>query len=86
MAQQRLRPGPWRLVEGGTASRVIQIDYEKFDIPQSATVEFEVKKMGLYDDTSLTAYRNPVTTFTPTSNVGSGQLYDPSYEKEKMSK
>lgn len=70
MAQQRLRPGPWKLTETGTADRVIQIDYEKFDLPQSATVEFEVKQMALFDDTSIKFYRNPVTTFTPTGNVG----------------
>ena len=55
MAQQRLRPGPWKLTETGTADRVIQIDYEKFDLPQSDTVEFEVKQMGSHPDGALIA-------------------------------
>lgn len=71
MAQQRLRPGPWKLVEDNTANREIQIDYEKFTVAKNTTVEFEVSIMGLYDDTSLTAYRNPVSTVTAVSNVGS---------------
>tara|TARA_X000001036_G_scaffold423788_1_gene448137 strand:- start:2099 stop:2359 length:261 start_codon:yes stop_codon:yes gene_type:complete len=71
MAQQRLRPGPWKLVAGGS-DQTCQIDYETFDIPASTTVEFEVQHMGLYDDTDLTAYRNPVTTFVQTGNVGQG--------------
>jgi hypothetical protein len=70
MAQRRLRPGTWRLVETGTAERVIQIDYEKFSIPVSGTLEFEVKHMGLYDDASLKEYRNPPTTVVNTTNVG----------------
>lgn len=74
MAQQRLRPGPWQIVDDGTGSdtRVIQIDYEKFDVPNGGTVDFEVTHMGLYDDTYMTAYRNPVSTVqstTSTSNI-----------------
>lgn len=71
MAQQRLRPGPWKLVSSSGATQEIQIDYEKFDVAANATVEFEVGNVGLYDDTNLTAFRNPVQTFTQTNNVGS---------------
>ena len=71
MAQQRLRPGPWKLVEDDTADREIQIDYEKFTVVRNTTVDFEVLQMGLYDDASLKAYRNPVSTVTAVSNVGS---------------
>jgi hypothetical protein len=70
MAQNRLRPGTWRLVETGTAEREIQIDYEKFSIPVSGTLEFEVKHMGLYDDATLKVYRNPPSTVVNTTNVG----------------
>ena len=77
MAQQRLRPGPWKLIYASTSEPItIQIDYEKFDIPQAISgtrnsVEFEVLKMGLYDDANIVAYRNPVTPLTVTTNVGS---------------
>lgn len=71
MAQQRLRPGPWKLVNSDASNpKEIEIDYDKFDIPPSGTVEFEVSHMGLYDDTNLIAYRNPVQTVVSTSNVG----------------
>ena len=70
MAQQRLRPGPWKLVSSSGTAQEIQIDFEKFDISPNATVEFEVGNVGLYDDTSLTAFRNPVQTFTQTTNTG----------------
>ena len=72
MAQQRLRPGPWRLVDDGTGAltREIQIDYEKFDVANGGTVEFEIQQMGLYDDQYLTAYRNPVSTVQSTTSTG----------------
>lgn len=71
MAQQRLRPGPWKIVNSDSSNaKEIQIDYDIFDVPPSGTVEFEVSQMGLYDDTNLTAYRNPVQTVVSTSNVG----------------
>lgn len=70
MAQQRLRPGPWKLVNTSGNTIEIQIDYEKFEIAGSATVDFEIKTMGLFDDTSLKIYRNPVTTFQSTSSTG----------------
>lgn len=70
MATQRLRPGPWKLVNGAGTVQEIQIDYEKFDVAGNSTVEFEVGDIGLYDDTNLTAFRNPVQTFTQTTNVG----------------
>lgn len=92
MAQQRLRPGPWKIIENNTADREIQIDYEKFEVPRNTTVEFEVTQMGLYDDTSLTAYRNPVSTVTSTTNVGGPVDYSmiyhgmssSDYEKKKV--
>ena len=34
------------------------------------TLEFDVRKMGLYDDTNLTAYRTPPTPQTIVNNVG----------------
>lgn len=72
MAQQRLRPGSWKLVDSGTGSltQTIQIDYEKFDIADGGTVEFEVSQMGLYDDTTITAFRNPVSTVQSTTSTG----------------
>ena len=70
MAQQRLRPGPWKLVNNGGTVQEIQIDYEHFDVAANSTVEFEVGDVGLYDDTNLTAFRNPVQTFTQTTNTG----------------
>ena len=76
MATQRLRPGPWKLVYSSTASPItIEIDYEKFQIPPAVTgtrnsVEFEVNHMGLYDDTNIIAYRNPVNTVVNVGNVG----------------
>tara|TARA_X000000368_G_C22438725_1_gene453717 strand:+ start:114 stop:374 length:261 start_codon:yes stop_codon:yes gene_type:complete len=72
MAQQRLRPGPWKLVNSSGTTQEIQIDYEKFDVAGNATVEFEVGDIGLYDDTNLSPFRNPVQTFTQTTNVGVG--------------
>mgnify|MGYP001192540012 CR=1 FL=1 len=74
MAIVRLRPGPWKIIHDGTGSAnpTIQIDYEKFQVANGTTVEFEVQQMGLYDDVdNMTSFRNPVSTFTPTSNVGS---------------
>jgi len=72
MAQQRLRPGSWKLVDSGAGSvtQIIQIDYEKFDIADGGTVEFEVAQMGLYDDTTITAFRNPVATVQSTTSTG----------------
>ena len=70
MAQQRLRPGPWKIENSAGTTKEIRIDYELFEIAGNGSVEFEVGKMGLYDDTSLTAYRNPVQTVVNTSNVG----------------
>lgn len=72
MATQRLRPGPWKLVDSGAGSvtQTIQIDYEKFEIADGGTVEFEVQQMGLYDDTTITAFRNPVNTVVSVGNVG----------------
>ena len=70
MAQQRLRSGPWKIVNGSGATIEIQIDYDKFEVAGNGSVEFEVGHMGLYDDTNLTAYRNPVQTVVSTSNVG----------------
>lgn len=95
MANVRLRPGPWKIVHDGTGSDnpEIQIDYEKFQVVNGSTVEFEVTQMGLYDDgDNMTSYRNPVTTFTPTSNVGGvvdySMLYhgmsSEEYEKKKV--
>jgi len=85
MATARLRPGPWKLVDDGTGSltREIQIDYEKFDVPNGATVEFEVAQMGVYDDTYLTAYRNPVSTVVSVGNTGGTFTTDPSMMKKK---
>ena len=80
MAQIRLRPGPWKLVDDGTGSadREIQIDYEKFTVVNNGTVEFEVQKMGLFDDEFLTAYRNPVATVVSVGNTGgSTNIYNP---------
>jgi hypothetical protein len=76
MATQRLRPGPWRLVDSGAGSvtQTIQIDYEKFDIADGGTVEFEVRHMGLYDDTTITAFRNPVSTVESTTSTGSNPV------------
>lgn len=71
MAQQRLRPGPWRLVSTSTAVENIEIDYEKFEIGPTGTVEFEIQQMGLYSDVKVTAYRNPVATVQSTSSTGS---------------
>ena len=74
MAQVRLRPGPWQLIDDGTGdlTRTIQIDYEKFEVPNGGTVEFEIAQMGLFDDTYLTAYRNPVATIQNTTSTGVG--------------
>jgi len=71
MAQQRLRPGPWKLVDSGAGSvtQTIQIDYEKFDIADGGTVEFEIQHMGLYDDTTISAFRNPVSTVQSTTST-----------------
>lgn len=70
MAIQRLRPGPWKIINGAGTAQEIQIDYEKFDVSPNGTVEFEIGIVGQYDDTNLTAFRNPVQTFTQTTNVG----------------
>lgn len=72
MAQARLRPGPWKLVDSGAGSttQTFQIDYEKFEIADGGTVEFEVSRMGLYDDTTITAFRNPVSTVQSTTSTG----------------
>lgn len=73
MANVRLRPGPWKLIHDGTGSAnpTIQIDYEKFQVANGSTVEFEVSHMGLFDDgDNMTAFRNPVATVVSTTNVG----------------
>jgi hypothetical protein len=83
MAQQRLRPGSWKLVDSGagTATQTIQIDYEKFDLADGGTAEFEVAKMGLYDDTTITAFRNPVATVQSTTSTGSTEPMKTPYFK-----
>jgi hypothetical protein len=90
MAQQRLRPGPWKLIYAGTGSSIeIQIDYQKFQIPPAVTgtrdsVEFEVEHMALYDDANIVAYRNPVKPLTITRNVGgSVPMSTPYFKKRK---
>lgn len=76
MSQQRLRPGPWKLIYSATGAPVeIQIDYEKFEIAPAVvgtrdSVEFDVEHMALYDDANIVAYRNPVKPLTITRNVG----------------
>ena len=90
MAQQRLRPGPWKLVYAATGAPItIQIDYEKFEIPPAIagtrdSVEFDVEHMALYDDANIVAYRNPVKPLTITRNVG-GQvpMSSPYFKKRK---
>jgi hypothetical protein len=77
MAQQRLRPGSWKLISSGTATEDIQIDYEKFQVPPGTTVEFEVQHMALYSDVKLIAYRNPVTTVQSTTSTGIGSSAPP---------
>ncbi|AXH78271.1 MAG: hypothetical protein [Circular genetic element sp.] len=88
MAQVRLRPGPWKLVDDGTGAltREIQIDYEKFEVPNGGTVEFEIGQMGIYDDTYLTAYRNPVSTVVSVGNVGGvgTPMESPYFKKRKF--
>ena len=72
---QRLRPGSWKLVNSGGASVEFQIDWETFDCNANSEVDFMVEKMGYYDETQLTAYRNPVNVTTNVSNVGSKPDY-----------
>ena len=70
MAKQRLRPGTWTLVNSAGASQKYQIDYQVFVIRGSSSNTFEVKKMAVYDDTSLSAFNEPPQPLTVTSNVG----------------
>lgn len=70
MAQQRLRPGTWTLVNSAGAAQKFQIDYQPFSVQGSSSITFEVTKMGLYDDTSLTEYRVAPSPQTLVSNVG----------------
>ena len=86
MATQRLRPGSWKLVDSGAGSvtQTIQIDYEKFDIADGGTVEFEVAKMGLYDDTTITAFRNPVSTVQSTTSTGVSHPFTTKSVKEVL--
>jgi len=89
MAQQRLRPGSWRLVYSSTSDPItIQIDYQKFEIPPAITgtrneVEFDVELMALYDDANIVAYRNPVKPFTITKNVGGKEPMNIHYFKKR---
>jgi len=90
MAQQRLRPGSWKLIYSATGSPItIQIDYEKFEVPPAVSgtrneVEFDVEHMGLYDDANIIAYRNPVKPLTITRNVGgSVPMSKPYFKKRK---
>jgi hypothetical protein len=86
MAIQRLRPGPWQIVDDGTgsANRIIEIDYEKFDVPNGGTVEFDVKIMGSYKDDYMTAFRNPVKPQVQVSNTGgSVPMSSPYFKKRK---
>jgi hypothetical protein len=79
MATIRLRPGPWKVVHDGTGllNPEIQIDYEKFDVANGSTVEFEVTKMGIFDSAdNMLAFRNPVKTVVSTSSTG-GELSKP---------
>jgi hypothetical protein len=90
MAQQRLRPGSWKLIYASTSAPItIQIDYEKFEIPPAVSgtrneVEFDVEQMGLYDDANIIAYRNPVKPLTITKNVGGKDpMPSPYFKKRK---
>ena len=86
MATVRLRPGPWKIIHDGTGALhpEIQIDYEKFNVANGTTVEFEVKQMCLYDDgDNMTSYRNPVSTVTSTTSTGGTITADPIVIKKK---
>ena len=89
MAQQRLRPGSWKLIYSSTSAPItIQIDYQKFEIPPAVTgtrneIEFDVELMALYDDANIIAYRNPVKPLTITRNVGGKELTNTPYFKKR---
>lgn len=74
MAQRRLRPGTWTLVNSAGAAQKFQIDYQPFSVQGSSSITFEVTDMGLYDDTSLTEYRVAPSPQTIVSNVGGEQI------------
>ena len=85
MATVRLRPGPWKIVNSDSSNaKEIQIDYEFFDVPPSGTVEFEIGKMGLFDNTNLTAYRNPVSTVVSTGNLGQSLKSNNTYNNSPL--
>jgi hypothetical protein len=73
MANQRLRPGTWSIVNSGATTEKFRIDWEPFEITAGGTVEFMVENMALYNDTNLTAYRNPVKTTTLVTNLGENE-------------
>ena len=50
MAQQRLRPGTWSLVKTASATEKIEIDYQVFEMYSGQTLDFDVKRMCVYDD------------------------------------
>ena len=61
----------------------IDVDYEKFNVANGSTVEFEVQQMGIYDDgDNITSYRNPVSTVVSTTSTGGTLQADPSMGKK----
>ena len=74
MAQQRLRPGTWKLTEDNTANDKVQVDWNWFEIPRNTSIKIEVQNMGLYDDAHVEALRVPPEPTTTTGNVGQGEL------------
>ncbi len=70
MARQYLRPGPWKIVNSSSSVQELRIDNDIFEIPGNGTSEFDCAISCTFDDTSLTAYRNPVAPVVSTTQTG----------------
>ncbi len=70
MAQQFLRPGPWKLTNSDSNPVNIKIDNEVFTIGGSSSVEFDCSISCSFDDTNITFLRNPVAPVVSTTQTG----------------
>lgn len=70
MARQYLRPGPWKIVNSSGSTQELRIDNDVFEIAGNSTSEFDCAISCTFDDTNLTAYRNPVAPVVSTTQTG----------------
>lgn len=80
MANRRLRPGPWTLINSNSADERFRLDWVEMIVPASSSVDFDVQNLAIYDDTHLTERRFPPPPRTPVTNVGGEDFQEKKYK------